>query len=196
MNKSIKTRNNILNQAIFIASTIGYEALTIGKLANIVGMSKSGLFAHFKSKEKLQVELLKAVAIKFVEIVTRPAMKSPKGIPRLNALAENLLNWSNADFMPGGCLLWTATVEFDDRPGPARDFLVKNQKKWIKLIADTAKDAIEAGQFKDNLNVNQFAYEFQSIFPSYQFASGLLNDPTAEDRARVVVEKLIEQSRK
>jgi len=102
MSKGIQTHNTILNKAIFIASKSGLEALTIGKLANSVGISKSGLFAHFNSKEQLQLDLLKAVARKFNKIVIKPLIKIQSGESKLRELAKNTFKWSNADFMPGG----------------------------------------------------------------------------------------------
>ena len=102
MNKGAQTRDIILNKAIFIASKSGFEALTIGKLANSVGISKSGLFAHFNSKEQLQLDLLKTVARKFNKIVIKPSIKIQSGELKLRELAKNTFKWSNADFMPGG----------------------------------------------------------------------------------------------
>ena len=102
MNKGAQTRDSILNKAIFIASKSGFEALTIGKLANAVGISKSGLFAHFNSKKQLQLDLLKAVSEKFNKIVIKPSIKTQSGELKLRELAKNTLKWDNADFMPGG----------------------------------------------------------------------------------------------
>lgn len=195
MRKSQETREAILDEAIAVASKVGLEALTIGKLANAVGMSKSGLFARFNSKERLQVDVLKAVARKFVEKVVKPSLNAPRGEPRIRAIAKNWLAWDNAIFMPGGCLFLTATVEFDDKPGPARDFLVKNQNLWISFITQAASLAIEEGHFRKDLDTEQFAYEFYAIYLSYHYAFRLLNDPQAESRAWNMLEKLLEHSR-
>ena len=195
MKRGEKTRETILDEAIYIASKTGLEALTIGKLASAVGMSKSGLFAHFNSKEQLQVDVLKAVAKKFVEEVITPSLKASRGEPRIRAIAKNWLAWANAKFMPGGCLFLTATVEFDDKPGPARDFLVSNQKLWINFIAQAASLAIEEGQFRNDLDAEQFTFEFYSIYLSYHYAFRLLNDPQAESRAWKMLDKLLEHSR-
>ncbi len=190
-----KTRDTILNKAIFIASKTGFEALTIGKLSKAVGMSKSGLFAHFNSKEQLQLDLLKAVANKFSEIVIKPSLKVFRGEPRIRALAKNLLIWDNSDFMPGGCMLHTASTEFEDRSGLQKDFLVNHQKDWIDFIAKSASIAIDEGHFQKDLDTNLFAFEFHTIFSSYHFSSRLLNDPNAESRAWKMVDRLLDNAR-
>ena len=195
MIKRTKTRETILNEAIFIASKTGFEALTIGKLSKAVGMSKSGLFAHFNSKEQLQVDLLKAVEKKFIEIVIRPSLQAHRGEPRIQAFAKNLLKWDDSEFMPGGCMLHTSSIEFEDRPGPQRDFLVHYQKYWIDFLAKAANIAIEEGHFREDLDTQLFAFEFHAILPSYHFSSRLLNDSQAENRAWKMVNKLLENAR-
>jgi len=190
------TRNSILDEAIFIASKTGFEALTIGKLSRSVGMSKSGLFAHFNSKEQLQLDLLKAVKKKFIEIVISPSLQAPRGEVRIQVLAHNLIKWDDSGFMPGGCMLHTASIEFEDRPGPQRDFLVFHQRYWIDFIANAASIAIDEGQFRIDLDTNLFAFEFHAIMQSYHFSSHLLNDPQAGSRAMKMVDNLIMHARK
>jgi AcrR family transcriptional regulator len=177
-----------------MASTTGFEALTIGKLSKAVGMSKSGLFAHFNSKEQLQLDLLKAVVEKFSKIVIEPSLKVRRGEPRIRALAKNILTWDNSGFMPGGCMIHTATIEFEGRPGPVRNFLVSHQKYWINFIEKAAGIAVEERQFRKNLDINLFAFEFLAIFPSYHYSSHLLNDPQAENRAWIMFERLIKDA--
>lgn len=180
---------------MYSASKTGFEALSIGKLASAVGMSKSGLFAHFNSKEQLQVDLLKAIAKKFVEVVITPSLKASRGEPRIRAMLKYLLAWADAKFMPGGCLFLTAIVEFDDKPGPARDFLVSNQKLWLNFISEAASLAIVEDHFQKDLDIELFTFEFHSIYQSYHYASRLLNDPLAESRAWIMLDKLLERSR-
>jgi AcrR family transcriptional regulator len=163
MKRSDKTRGTILDEAIYIASKTGFEALTIGKLASAVGMSKSGLFAHFNSKEQLQVDVLKAVAKKFADKVITPSLKAARGEPRIRAIAKNWLAWTNAKFMPGGCLFLTATVEFDDKPGPVRDFLVSNQNSGYtslhKLpLLPLRKDNSGRNWTRNSLRTNSIPY--------------------------------------
>jgi AcrR family transcriptional regulator len=196
MNKGAQTRETILDEAILIASKTGLEALTIGKLSTAVGMSKSGLFAHFKYKEQLQLDLLTAVAKKFKERVIIPSMKAPRGETRIRLLAQNLIKWDDSEFMPGGCMLHTGSIEFDYRPGPVRDFLAFNQSDWIDFIAKAASIAMEEGHFSDDLDTQLFAFEFHAILQSHHFSSHLLNDPQAKSRAMTMIDNLIAHSRK
>ena len=196
MDKGAQTREIILDEAILIASKTGLEALTIGKLSAAVGMSKSGLYAHFKSKEQLQLDLLTAVAKKFKEIVIIPSMKGPRGETRIRLLAQNLIKWDDSEFMPGGCMLHTGSIEFDYRPGPVRDFLAFNQSYWIDFIAQAASIAMEEGHFSGDLDTQLFAFEFHAILQSHHFSSHLLNDPQAKSRAITMIENLIAHSRK
>ena len=196
MNKSAQTRKTILDEAILMASKTGLQALTIGKLSAAVGMSKSGLFAHFKSKEQLQLDLLKQVAKFFKEDVITPSMQVPRGEARIRVLGQNLIKWDDSKFMPGGCMLHTSSIEFDDRPGPVRDFLVFNQSYWIDFIAQAASIAMEEGHFSADLDTQLFAFEFHAILQSHHFSSHLLNDPQAKSRAITMIENLIAHSRK
>ena len=127
MGKGDQTRDAILERAVRLASQVGLEGLTIGRLAGALDLSKSGLFAHFASKETLQVQTLERAAERFVEVVLRPALAEPRGEPRLRALFERWLRWPQEVSQPGGCIFVQAAVELDDRPGPARDRLVALQ---------------------------------------------------------------------
>ena len=119
MRKGEQTRTLILNEAVALASQVGLEGLSIGSLAARLHLSKSGLFAHFGSKEDLQLQTLRQAQLRFEETVFRPALKAPRGLPRLRALFVNWLGWiKHNDELPGGCLILAASVEYDDRPGP------------------------------------------------------------------------------
>src|SRR5262249_28294367 len=150
MSKGEETKSAILDLALAKASEVGLEGLSIGMLAKGLGLSKSGLFAHFNSLENLQLEVLQRASDRFVELVISPALRKPRGEPSIRALFENLLNWHNVDFMPGGCPFIAASVEFDDRVGPVRDFLVSSQKDFIAAISLAAKIAIEESHFHDD----------------------------------------------
>jgi AcrR family transcriptional regulator len=122
------TRQRILEHAMAVASAEGFDGLTIGRLSADLGLSKSGLFAHFGSKEALQEALLDLTAARFTERVIRPALEAPRGLPRLEAVIERWLEWGRGSDMPGGCLLMAAGFEFDDRPGLIREVLVRHQR--------------------------------------------------------------------
>ena len=125
MGKGEITRHAILERATALASRSGLEGISIGHLAEDLGLSKSGLFAHFGSKEALQVEILRFAAERFVENVVRPALAQPRGEPRVRAIFERWIAWDRSHSVPGGCLFVAAASELDDRPGPARDELVR-----------------------------------------------------------------------
>jgi AcrR family transcriptional regulator len=191
--KGEETRAAILDRAVGLASRIGLEGLSIGGLAGETGLSKSGLFAHFESKQNLQLEVLRTSAERFVAHVLSPALKKPRGVPRLRSLFENWLSWSRS--MPGGCFFVAAANELDDQPGPLRDQLVAYQKDWIGALATAARITVQERQFKKNLDATQFAYDFYSILLAYHHFSRLMSYRDAEARARRSFERLLESSR-
>ena len=194
VSKGETTRAAILDDALSLASRIGLEGLSIGELAKRTEMSKSGLFAHFSSKENLQVEVLRVAAQRFAEMVVAPAIRKPRGAPRVRALFENWLRWSKADFSPGGCIFIAASTELDDRPGPTRDFLVGAQRDFMATMAKSAQIAVEEGHFRSDLDTEQFAYEMYSIYLSYHHFARLLRSPHAERRARRAFAALLQRS--
>ncbi len=185
----------MLGQAISLASTLGLEGVTIGKLAEHVGMSKSGLFAHFSSKENLQVAMLEEAISRFVAMVVTPALKHPRGEPRVRALLDRWLDWSKATFLPGGCIFVMAMVELDDRPGPARDRLISSQKDWVGTLAHAARIAIDEKHFRRDLDCEQFAHETVSIAYGYHFLRRIVDPADAEKRARTSFERLLADAR-
>ena len=194
MNKGAQTKQHIARKAITLASKVGLEKLTIGGLAKTIGMSKSGLFAHFTSKEGLQIHVMEAAVEMFTLRVIKPALKEPRGEPRLRAIIKNWIDWENSSLMPGGCLFIGAATEFDDCPGATRDFIANNQQQWWDFIAGAAKIAVAEGHFRKDLDSKQFAYELLSLFLGYHQLSRLLKDPKADRRLRAAFEALIERS--
>ena len=195
MTKGDETRTAVLGSAITLASTLGLEGLTIGKLAEHVGMSKSGLFAHFSSKENLQVAVLEEAIARFVALVVSPALKEPRGEPRVRALFEKWLAWSRAEFLPGGCIFVMASVELDDRPGPARDRLIASQKDWVDTMAHAARIAVEERHFRSDLDCEQLAHEMFSIAYGYHFLRRVLDPAESERRSRTAFERLLADAR-
>jgi AcrR family transcriptional regulator len=188
------TRQAILERAAHLASTLGLEGVTIGRLADELALSKSGLFAHFQSKEALQVQTLQYAARLFVDRVVRPALKAPRGLPRLRALFDAWLAWAKASPLPGGCLFVQAASELDDREGPVRDELVRQQRDWLELIANVARTAVAEGHFGPHAEPEQVAHDINGITLAYHHAARLLRDPAAEDRARRAFENLVRAS--
>ncbi len=182
--KGEATRQAILERAATLASRGSLEGLTIGRLAEELGLSKSGLFAHFQSKEALQIQILRHTAQVFVDLVVRPALRAPRGERRVRALFDAWLAWARADLMKGGCLFVAAATELDDREGPVRDELVRQQLDWLELCANVARTAVAEGQFRPELDADQFAHDFHGVMLAYHHARRLLRDPRAEARAR------------
>jgi AcrR family transcriptional regulator len=195
MTKGEDTRSAVLGAALSLASEAGLEGVTIGKLAQRVGLSKSGLFAHFSSKENLDVAVLEEAVRRFVELVVAPALRHRRGEPRVRALFESWLAWSRVEFLPGGCIFIAAAVELDDRPGPARDFLVSTQKDWLETLAGAARIAVEEGHFRRDLDARQFAHEVYSLAYGHHCITRLIRDPDAGKRTHAAFERLLRDAR-
>lgn len=179
--KGDKTRDMILETALKIVSREGLEGLTIGELAKVVGMSKSGLFAHFGGKDELQLRVLELATKNFVEHVMRPAFKAKRGQERIRAFFKNWLSHLNdKELLPGGSILIAASIELDDRPGRLRDYVRNSQKDLISNIEKAARIAIEEKDFRSDLDVEQFAWTMYSFVLGYHHFKRLLDDPKAE----------------
>jgi AcrR family transcriptional regulator len=168
--------------------------LSLGKLAGELGLSKSGLFAHFGSKEGLELEVLKAAAERFTEQVIRPALTAPRGVARLRKLFKNWLTWANHPGQPGGCVFLAAAAELDDSEGPQRDYLVAAQTGLLAALSRGARIAVEEGELRSSLDTDQFAFEMLGIVMAYHHARRLLRDPKAETRAKNAFERLLASS--
>jgi AcrR family transcriptional regulator len=175
------------------ASVEGLEGLSIGALARQTGMSKSGLFAHFGSKSDLQLATLKAGVERFIEIVIRPALKAARGVPRITALFENWMAWASGLGPPGGCVLLAASMEWDDKVGPVRDYLVGTQRAWLGFLAEAAHLTVSTGEFPMDM---QFAHGLNAIYMDFHLSTRLLRDPEAPARARRAFARLLDDARR
>jgi len=191
--KGEETRAAILDQAVAIASEIGFTGLTIGKLAEQTGMSKSGLFAHFRSKEALQLETLERARERFTDLVIRPTLAAPRGERRVRALFDRWLEWET-DALKGGCIFVTATAEFDDQPGPMRDAVLRSQQDWLDFVATVAGTAVSEGDFRPDLDTEQLAFTLQGLMLGYHHAARLMRDPRARDHTRSALDQLLTAS--
>jgi len=196
MGKGELTRQAILERATALASRVGLEGLTIGRLSEDLGLSKSGLFAHFGRKDALEVEVLRFAAGLFVQDVVRPALAAPRGEARVRALLDRWLAWGRSQAVPGGCIFVAAASELDDRPGPARDELVRLQREWLETIATCFRTGSTEGQFRRDADPEQFAYDLYAVMLGWHHATRLLRDPSAESRARAAVDGLIAAARR
>ncbi len=193
--KGSDTRQRILERALALASTSGIEGLTLGVLAGSLDLSKSGLFAHFRSREALQIAVLEAAAERFRQAVIIPGLRAPRGEPRLRALMLKWMEWGTAQFQPGGCVFVAAAAELDDRPGPVRDVLVKAQLDWLATIAQAARSGIEEGHFRRDLDPEQLAFELYGLALSFHHYTRLLRKPEAVQHAQSAFERLMESAR-
>ena len=191
MSKGEQTRERILERAVRLAGREGLEGLSIGALASDLGLSKSGLFAHFGSKEDLQIAVLAAAAERFKEAVVQPSVRGPRGAGRVRRLFESWLLWSMDPTLPGGCLFIAAATELDDREGRARDFLVGSQRELLDFVAGTARQAIELGEFRKDLDCEDFAFDLYALMLGFNHSRRLLRDPRSEERTRAAFERLM-----
>jgi AcrR family transcriptional regulator len=190
MTKGEDTKQAIVEEALELVSTVGLDKLTIGALASATGMSKSGLFAHFKSKEQLQLQVLEEARRRYIEVVAQPSFRQPRGLARLRAIVERTLNeWE--DHLPGGCIFYAVSAELDDQPGPARDYLVAIQREQQKMLARSTRMAIEEGELRQDLDVDQFVFELGAVTAAYHHFGRLVGDPNAEKHARQMFEGLL-----
>jgi len=190
-----QTREAILTHALGLATRIGFEGLTIGRLAEDLDMSKSGLFAHFGSKEALQLDVLRLAGARMIDAVVKPAFAAPRGEPRVRALFDRWLAWEQSPGLPGGCPFMAASFELDDRPGPVRDFVVQNLRDWMDTMAGAARIAVQEGHFRADLDCEQFAHECEGIGLAFVHASRLMRDPRARARAQSAFESLLSRCR-
>jgi AcrR family transcriptional regulator len=189
MTKGDDRKITILEIGLDIASRLGLEAVTIGSLAKAANMSKSGLFAHFQSKENLQIELLKYAGEMFSRDVVVPALAVPAGIPRIRSLVENWIRYSGC--LTGGCIFVTASTDFKDRPGKVKDFLLKQQDAWIDSLRRIASSAIEAGDFRKDADCDQFAFELYSLLLGFHLYYTLLDSTDTQKRQQAALEQLL-----
>jgi AcrR family transcriptional regulator len=190
-----KTKATIIERALKIVSIDGLDSLTIGELAKAVGMSKSGLFAHFQGKDHLLLTVLEQATEQFVDQVMKRAFKEPRGIPRIRAFFQNWIHHlSEPSALPGARILISASVELDDRPGALRDYIQKVQRDLIKNLEKAAQMAIDEGHFRKDLDIQQFAWTLYSIVLGYHHFKRMLEDPKAEEHAQVSFEGLLNGS--
>jgi AcrR family transcriptional regulator len=178
------TRRAILGRAMQIASVDGLEGLSLGRLAEDLGMSKSGLFAHFGSKEELQLATLRAGRAVFAHTVIEPVDQVPEGIERLAALTRSWLDYIEAELFAGGCLFLAAATEFDDRPGPVRDKVAAIMAEWLELLAMEARAALALGELNAEEDPVALAWELHAFELALNWDFRLNRAPDAGDRAR------------
>ena len=189
--KGQQTRAAILEAALGLASQIGLEGLSIGALAEVTQMSKSGVFAHFGSREELQIAVIREYHRRFEEEVFFPAMREPRGVPRLRALFERWLHRVAIE-LDSGCIYISGAVEFDDRPGPVRDALVSMVRAWQDALGRAIRIAVEEGHLKPDTDAQQLLFETHGLILALHHDARLLRTADAPQRARVAFERVLE----
>ena len=191
--KGERTKAAILDEALRIVSKAGLDGLTIGTLADATGMSKSGLFAHFGSREELLLAVLAHGQAEFGEVVFQPAMAKPRGLPRLRAMFVNWLDWTESAELPGGCPMIGGASEFDDKPGPVREMLAGGQRSWIETLKRAVRQAVEEGQLAKDTDPEQIAFEIFGIALVVHHHRRLLGYKKSRERALVALDSLLKR---
>jgi AcrR family transcriptional regulator len=194
MRKGEKTKQGIVEIGLEMASRLGLESLSIGDLAKAAGMSKSGLFGHFQSKERLQMEILDHAARAFADKVVVPALRTQAGIPRIKELVRRWISWEAN--LPGGCIFVSTSNEFSDRPGKVRVMLYRQQQEWLACLGRVAQSAVKAGDFREDIDCEQFAFELYSLILGFHLYHKLLNSPDIGARQEEALERLLESYKK
>jgi len=174
------TRRAVLRCAVDLASVEGLDGVTIGRLAHELSISKSGLFAHFGSKEELQLATIRAARAIFAQRVVQPALSRPAGMPRLRALVEGWIDYSRGREFPGGCFFSRVTHEYAARPGPVRDSLIAVDEEWLTLVARTVDEARERGDVRADVDPRQVAFELEACLDAANMRSLFLGDSAYE----------------
>ena len=191
--KGPATRDLILDKAYELAREDGLEGLSIGALALSTGMSKSGVFAHFGSREQLQLALLESVATRFLEFVKTPALREARGLPRLRKLAERWCEWGRIH--QSGCVLLSAAVEYDGRDGALRQSVLRQQAGWRDELRRAIKLAIDAGHLRVDTDPTQLAFEIYALMLGLHHDAGLFGYEEARHCTDVALERLFASCR-
>jgi len=187
--KGIVTRELILARAYELAREEGLEGLSIGAVALSTGMSKSGVFAHFGSREQLQLALLESVGARFVEFVKSPALREPRGLPRLRRLTERWCEWSRVH--QSGCVLLSAAVEYDGRrDGALREHVLGQQAGWRDELRRAIQLAVDVGHLRTDTDTAQLAFEIYSLMLGLHHDAGLFGYEEARHRTELALERL------
>jgi len=196
MGDAASTRERILEQGLALMSQSGLSGVTLGVLAEQVGMSKSGLFAHFRSKEDIQIELLEHMdrvgRASFIE----PAMSAREGLPRLQKLVGGWFGWARRAGLPGGCPVAAGLFEFDDIEGPVRDKLLAMESQWRAFLTGLVRSAITHGHFRRDLDVEQFVWELCGIYLGHHAAHRFLRSQDADRRAHTAFAALVDRAKR
>jgi AcrR family transcriptional regulator len=193
--KGERTRNVILETAAALATEEGLEPLSIGRLAEATGMSKSGLFAHFGSKEELQLATVDHAAALFVAEVIEPARAAPKGLARVWALCDHMIDYAERQVFPGGCFFAATSFEFNNRPGPVRDRIEEMLRSWLSYLEHAVEQAQVALELDPNISAREIAFQLDAFAQAANAQYQLFRDNRVFTDARRAVRERLESLR-
>jgi AcrR family transcriptional regulator len=193
--KGERTRHAILEVAAQLATQEGLEPLSIGRLADATGMSKSGLFAHFGSKEELQLATVDHAASMFVREVIEPARAAPKGLARVWALCDHMTDYAERQVFPGGCFFAATSFEFNHRPGPVRDRIVEMIRSWLSYLEHAIEQAQDAGELDPSVSARELAFQLDAFAQAANAQYQLFRDERVFGEARDAVRGRLESLR-
>jgi AcrR family transcriptional regulator len=193
--KGQRTRNSILEAAAALATEEGLDPLSIGRLAEATAMSKSGLFAHFGSKEELQLATVDYAATLFVGEVIDPARTAPKGLARIWALCDHMIGYAERQVFPGGCFFAATSFEFNNRPGPVRDRIEEMIRSWLSYLEHAVEQAQEAGELDPKASAREVAFQLDAFAQASNAQYQLFRDPQVFDDARRAIQERLESLR-
>jgi AcrR family transcriptional regulator len=182
MLKGQQTKAAIVEAAMGLATHLGLEGLSIGVVAEVTNMSKSGVFAHFGSREELQISVIREYFNQFEQEVFYPALEAPRGLPRLRVLFDKWMRLVAGE-VQAGCIFISGAAEFDDRPGPVRDALVGSVKTWLAAVHRSVLQAKEMGHFPPDSDENQIAFELHGLILALHYEARFLKNPSSIERA-------------
>jgi AcrR family transcriptional regulator len=191
---AISTREQIMRQGLALMSQAGLAGVTLGVLAERVGMSKSGLFAHFRSKEDVQIDLLTHMAEFATKHVLEPSMTAGEGLPRLRALVRNWFGWAQRAGLPGGCPVAAGLFEFDDIEGRVRNKILEMEGEWRGTLTELVQCALDLGHMRRDLDVEQFVWELCGIYLGHHAAHRFLRAADADARAQTAFQALLDRA--
>jgi AcrR family transcriptional regulator len=190
LQKGQQTKAAIVDAALGLATQIGLEGLSIGALAEVTQMSKSGVFAHFGSREELQISVIREYHTRFEDEVFYPAMNEPRGLPRLRALFANWMKRTSIE-IDSGCIYISGAVEFDDRTGPVRDALVGSVKTWLAAMRRAVVSAKEEGHLRADVDEDQLLFEIHGLILGLHYEARFLKNPGSIDRANAGFDNIL-----
>ena len=193
--KGQRTRNSILEVAAALATEEGLDPLSIGRLAEATQMSKSGLFAHFGSKEELQLATVDHAAKLFVAEVIDPARSAPRGLARIWALCDHMVGYAERQVFPGGCFFAATSFEFNNRPGPVRDRIEEMIRSWLSYLEHAVEQAQEAGELDAKVSAREIAFQLDAFAQASNAQYQLFRDPQVFDDARRAIQERLENLR-